>query len=138
MSVKAVGAEESPPAEKSPFGNLAAGSVRKVQKSGPTVAKPPMMQELCRILGKDRVLSIFPDGLMESVDYAYTFWMNNPDSYIDVAFETEEELADVVTVMRAYAECAPKGPYTIRTVATDDPKVLAWRAQNRRGRSVTE
>jgi hypothetical protein len=133
MTVREVKNDEVTSADTSPFGKLASGKPRKPEAGTKAAAKPPQMAELARILGSELVLSIFPQGLMEAVDYGYTFWLEHPDSYIDVAYDTVQERNDVEVVMRAYAECAPKGPYTIRTVQTDVPEVLSWRAQNRRG-----
>lgn len=115
------------------FPALETGQVRRVEKKAAVSQKrEPQMAALRRILG-DGVLGIFPDGIIQAVDRSYQFWQANPDSFLDTPFETVQEKEDALTVMRAYAECAPTGPYTIRTVAMEDPRVLSWRAQNRRG-----
>jgi hypothetical protein len=90
------------------------------------------MSALRRILG-DGVLDIFPTALMDAVDRAYAIWQENPDSYLPTSFDSEQDKADSLTVMRAYCECAPKGPWTIRTLSQDDPCLLMWRVQTRRG-----
>lgn len=126
----ALAADEWSPPE---FPALESGQVRKVEKKAQVSQKrEPQMAALRRILG-DGVLGVFPLGIMQAVDRSYQFWRDNPDSFLDTPFDTEQEKADALTVMRAYAECAPNGPYTIRTVTVDDPLVLSWRAQNRRG-----
>jgi hypothetical protein len=95
------------------------------------------MRGLRRILG-DSVLDVFPEALIASVDKCYTFWQEHPDSYIVTMFDTEQDMADSLVVMRAYAECADGGGYTIRTVADENPLKLVWRAQNRRTRKVKD
>jgi hypothetical protein len=92
----------------------------------------PVMAGLVRILGVT-VLDIFPQALRDAVDKSYDIWMANPDVYLPTPFDTEQDKLDSLHVMRAYAECSPKGPYTIRTVKDDDPCLLVWRAQTRRG-----
>lgn len=93
--------------------------------------KEPQMAALRRIFG-DGVLDIFPPELREAVDNCYKFWQANPDSYINTQFDTADELRDSLIAMRAYAECADNGGYTIRTLSKPDPTLLTWRAQNRR------
>jgi hypothetical protein len=97
--------------------------------------REPVMRGLRRILG-DSVLDIFPQPLMASVDAAYKVWLANPDSYIPTKFDTEQSKLDALHVMRAYAECADDGGYTIRSLADPDPCMLIWRAQNRRGHGL--
>lgn len=103
-------------------------------------AKPktePTMLGLRRILG-DSVLNIFPKALRDAVDASYKFWEMTPDSYIGTTYDSAEDLADSLFVMRAYAEAADNGGYTIRTTASGDPCVLQWRAQTRRGSKTAE
>lgn len=101
-----------------------------------TPKREPQMAALRRILGNN-VLDVFPLGIIQAVDSSYKFWLENPDSFLDTPFETEAEKNDALLVMRAYAECADGGGYSIRTVKMDDPCLLSWRAQNRRGSGIT-
>lgn len=89
------------------------------------------MRSLRRILG-DAIMDVFPDGLVTAVDDAYKFWLATPDSYLITDFDSEQDKQDSLTVMRAYADCADDGGYTIRTLADEDPRRLVWRAQTRR------
>jgi len=92
----------------------------------------PTMAGLRRILG-DSVLDIFPVELRNAVDAAYKHWSDHPDSYLETPFDTADECNDALTLMRAYCECAPAGPWTLRTIDPDIRPVLHWRVQNRRG-----
>jgi hypothetical protein len=103
-----------------------------VTRTGAKAPIEPQMAALVRILG-DEVLDIFPEPMRDAVDTAYTFWQTHPDSYLDTEFGSKQERDDVLIVLRAYAEAAPGGPYTIRTVQDENPAMLCWRAQNRRG-----
>ncbi len=115
-----------------PFTALAGEAPHTVtRKAAGVVRNEPTMAGLRRVLG-DGVLAIFPQELMDAVDRAYVIWKENPDVYLPTPFDTEQDRADSLTVMRAYAECAPKGPYTIRTLSDPNPLLLIWRAQNRR------
>lgn len=91
------------------------------------------MRALRRILG-DVVLEVFPADLRKAVDDAYGFWQATPDSYLITDFEDEKEKDDALLVMRAYAECADNGGYTIRTLVDPDPCKLVWRAQTKQTR----
>lgn len=118
---------------------LAFGRLAIAEENVTTVAKEKTASEpreaqmaaLRRIFG-DGVLEIFPKELREAVDNCYAFWQANPDSYINTQFDTADELRDSLIAMRAYAECADNGGYTIRTLSKEDPTLLTWRAQNRR------
>ena|SRR5713226_1432982 len=115
------------------FRALGADPAKMVTAKRAVAAKvEPVMAGLRRILG-DEVLDIFPRPLMEAVDRSYQIWLANPDSYLPTQFDTEQEKKDSLHVMRAYAECAPDGPYTIRTLSDENPALLIWRAQTRRG-----
>lgn len=94
------------------------------------------MTALTRILG-DHVRDIFPEEFREAVTKSYTFWREHPDSYLDTLFDTAQERDDTLTVLRAYAECAPDGPWSIRTQSNNDPKMLCWRVQNRFRRNTS-
>lgn len=116
----------------SPAKALEASQTFTPQKSAKAVqVSEPVTRALRRILG-DSVLDIFPSGLVEAVDNAYEFWMKTPDSYLITNFDTEQDKLDSLIIMRAYADCADDGGYTIRTLADDDPRRLVWRAQTRR------
>jgi hypothetical protein len=119
------------------FPAFAAGKIRTIEKGQKVALKrEPQMAALRRILGNN-VLDVFPLDLIRAVDASYRFWLENPDSFLDTPFETVEEKEDALLIMRAYAECADDGGYSIRTVKTDDPCLLSWRAQNRRGSGIT-
>lgn len=112
-------------------------SVRDVKKvAAKSQSKEPQMAALTRILG-DHVRDIFPEEFREAVTKSYTFWREHPDSYLDTLFDTAQERDDTLTVLRAYAECAPDGPWSIRTQANDNPKMLCWRVQNRFRRNTS-
>lgn len=96
----------------------------------PNQTREPQMAALRRILG-DGVMGIFPLGIIQAVDKGYEFYLANPDSFLDTPFANEAEKDDALTVMRAYAECAPNGGYTIRTTKVDDPATLSWRTTKR-------
>lgn len=116
------------------FGKLAIAeeNVTTVEKERTaTEPREAQMAALRRIFG-DGVLEIFPKELREAVDNCYAFWQAHPDSYINTMFDTPDELRDSLIAMRAYAECADGGGYTIRTLSKPDPCLLTWRAQNRR------
>lgn len=118
----------------SPFGKLVISDEHATTVAADREAaekKEPQMAALRRIFG-DGVLDIFPKELREAVDNCYKFWQEHPDSYINTPFDTADELRDSLIAMRAYAECADNGGYTIRTLAKPDPALLTWRAQNRR------
>jgi hypothetical protein len=123
--------------EPKEFTALEASQVRQIVKGEKvSLKKEPQMRALRRILGHN-VLDVFPLGIIQAVDASYKFWLENPDSFLDTPFESEAEKDDALLVMRAYAECADDGGYSIRTVKTDDPCLLSWRAQNRRGSGIT-
>jgi hypothetical protein len=127
---------EDDAAPASPFAALREEAPKTItRRATKAPAKEPTMAGLRRVLG-DSVLDVFPPELRDAVDRAYVIWQTNPDSYLPTPFDTEQDKLDSLVVMRAYAECAPKGPYTIRTISDDDPKLLVWRAQNRRGSSA--
>jgi hypothetical protein len=118
------------------FGNLAPpAELVTARQAHAAEKKEPVMRGLRRILG-DIVLEIFPQPLMDAVDSAYKVWLANPDSYIPTAFDSEQDKADSLHVMRAYAECAGEHGYTIRTLADPDPTLLIWRVSNRRGHGL--
>jgi hypothetical protein len=123
--------------EPKEFLAFAASQTRQVVKGQKVTPKrEPQMAALRRILGNN-VLDIFPLELIQAVDASYKFWLENPDSFLDTPFETVEEKNDALLIMRAYAECADDGGYSIRTVTMEDPLLLSWRAQNRRGSGIT-
>ena|SRR6266851_4617544 len=115
------------------FGHLGAVEAKSMPKPVRTAVKTEAtMAGLRRILG-DQVLDVFPQALADAVDRAYRIWKDNPDSYLPTPFDTPQDKADSLFVMRAYAECSPHGPYTIRTLQDPDECLLVWRAQTRRG-----
>lgn len=125
---------KAPSPEAPAFGRLAFAEenvTTVVKEKAAAEPKEPQMAALRRIFG-DVVLSIFPRELRDAVDNCYRFWEEHPDSYINTQFDTAEELRDSLIAMRAYAECADGGGYTIRTLSKEDPTLLTWRAQNRR------
>jgi hypothetical protein len=93
------------------------------------------LQSLQRILG-DAVLEVIPEDVREAVEAAYKFWEEHSDSYLITPFDDEVGRNDALTVMKAYAEIAPNGPYTIRVDRNSEPHVLHWRAQTRQGRKT--
>jgi hypothetical protein len=126
-------ARDPKPDETHPASKIGKTTIRTaVTRTGAKAPIEPQMAALVRILG-DEVLDIFPDPMRDAVDTAYTFWQAHADSYLDTEFGSKQERDDVLTVLRAYAEAAPGGPYTIRTVQDENPAMLCWRAQNRRG-----
>lgn len=131
--LESVGQLESPVISAPSFAALAASEAvdapkRKVA-AGPV---EPQMRGLVRILG-DQVLDIFPPVLRDVVDELYRFHQEHPDSYQKTRFDSAEERDNTLAVIRAYGDCAPNGPYTIRTLADNDPRMLVWRPQDRRG-----
>lgn len=108
--------------------------MRTVRRESRRAAKPsnePQMRALRRILG-DVVMEIFPPDLMKSVDAVHARWLTHPDEYHEADFDSIEDMNNALVVMRAYAECADNGGYTIRTVDPEKWPVLTWRAQKRR------
>jgi hypothetical protein len=95
-----------------------------------------VLQSLKRILG-DSVLDIIPTDVQEAVEAAYKFWSEHSDSYLVTPFDDQKGRDDALAVMKAYAEIAPNGPYTIRTDKDSEPEVLLWRAQTRQGKGTT-
>ena len=104
---------------------------RQINRAAQKDTRETSLQLLRRLFGED-VYDLFPDDLMSAVDDAYKFWQDNPNSYLVTPFEDMQSLRDAEALMRAYAEIAPGGGYTIRTVGSDDPLHLTWRAQTRR------
>ena len=94
-------------------------------------SKEPTMRALKRILGV-QIEEIFPEGLRESVAAGETFSKEHPDSYLDTEFDDEAERNDVLTVMRAYAECYGDDGLTIATKNTSNPALLRWKVTARR------
>lgn len=94
----------------------------------------PTIHALRRILGTV-VKDIFPEEFADAVEAGYRFWEANPSSYLDTLFDSAQERDDSLICMRAYAEIAgPNGDgYTIATRSHDNPAMLVWRAQTRRG-----
>ena len=94
-----------------------------------------VLQALMRILG-DAVLDVIPEGVRGAVDAAYKFWQTHPDSFLVTDFDSQQSRDDALTVMKAYAEIAPEGPWTIRVDHDSAEHVLHWRAQTRQGRKA--
>jgi hypothetical protein len=94
-----------------------------------------VLQQLRRILG-ERVLELIPEDVQEAVEAAYKFWSEHSDSYLITPFDDQQGRDDALAVMKAYAEIAPKGPYTIRVDRDSEPHVLLWRAQTRQGKKT--
>ena len=123
---------ETPLQEIPDFSEMIARSeVRKANKQAQKVTRESSLQLLKRLFG-DAVFDLFPADLMSAVDDAYKFWQANPDSYLLTRFDDMQSLRDAEALMRAYAEVADPAGYTIRTVGSDEPLVLSWRAQTRR------
>lgn len=112
-------------------------SVRKVAKAalskGP---QEPPVRKLFRLLNL-KAEDIFDSALIDAVDKSFQFYQTHPDSYLDTQFESEQEALECEFLLRCVADVAPNGPYTIRTVKTDDPSLLSWRAQPKRGSGKT-
>jgi hypothetical protein len=113
------------------LGNQA--TIKVAKKPRVTVEVPSTMQTLVKTFG-DSFIECFPQEFRDAVDEAYEFWRENPDSYLPFEAETIEQKEEMLVCMRAYAECAPNGPYTIRTIADPNPLLLVWRAQDKRKR----
>lgn len=94
--------------------------------------KPPetSLQVLHRLFG-DEVYSLFPDALMESVDKMYAFCKESMDAYQVTEFDSEEDKHNSLALIRAYAEIAPDGGYTIRVDWDAPENVLQWRVIDR-------
>lgn len=105
---------------------------RKKTTTGPTETS---LQALVRILGPD-VIDVIPEDVQNAVRIAYKFWQEHPDSYLVTEFPDEASKRDALAVMKAFAEIAPEGPYTIRVDWDSEPNVLHWRAQTRQGRKA--
>ena len=110
---------------------VAKSETRKVNRKAQAADAETSLQLLKRLFGDD-VYDVFPPDLMSAVDDAYKFWRDNPNSYLATRFEDMTSLRDAEKLMRAYSEVAGEEGYTIRTVGSDDPLVLVWRAQTRR------
>jgi hypothetical protein len=91
------------------------------------------LQLLARLFGLP-VVEVIPLDVREAVEASYEFWKAHPDSYLVTEFDAEQDKLDALGVMKAYAEIAPGGPYTIRVDWDSLPSVLHWRAQTRQGR----
>jgi hypothetical protein len=93
------------------------------------------LQALRRILG-DSVLDLIPTDVQGAVEAAYKFWKDHSDSYLITPFDDQQGRDDALIVMKAYAEIAPNGPYTVRVDKNSEPEVLLWRAQTRQGKGT--
>lgn len=111
-----------------------ARSVKRTRKTTDTPHET-VLQALRRILG-DSVLEVIPTDVQEAVEAAYEFWSQHSDSYLVTPFDDQTGRDDALAVMKAYAEIAPMGPYTIRVDKDSEPHVLHWRAQTRQGRGT--
>jgi hypothetical protein len=109
---------------------------RRTAKRTDTVHET-VLQQLRRILGEP-VLELIPKDVQEAVEAAYIFWKEHSDSYLITPFDDQQGRDDALAVMKAYAEIAPNGPYTIRTDKDSEPEVLLWRAQTRQGRKTED
>lgn len=137
MTEKAAGLAAAPPVVVAarPLIAVDTASVTKKTSRRTTGPRETVLQGLVRILGSE-VRDIIPTDVQEAVEAAYTFWNEHSDSYLVTRFDSEADKLDAVIVMKAYAEIAPNGPYTIRVDHDSPAKVLHWRAQTRQGRNT--
>ena len=127
----------TPPAPTKPGSHLAAGITaaeavtRPTRTRSGTPAREPSMRALVRILGTE-VLDIFPEGIIETVDALAKDHAADKAKYAWVVFDSEDEAADALALMRAYAESTTDPGVSIRQDKATEPNELRFRVTFRK------